>query len=349
MSVYLSTVFIVLVCTYAAENQRRLNGTKNTQYRMFVGFACIVLICVAGFRYRVGTDYGSYMRGYEARVERVWSDVINFNEPGLSVLAYLGSLIYDDYAMMFFLASFITVYLNVKTIDKYSTNIVLGLLLYIFIGAWHGSFNGIRQYLAAAVLFAGHRFILEKRFWKYLCVVILAMCFHMTALIMLPVYFLANRRITIKNVVILCLFAIAMSLSYDLMFDIMENIKGRDQREYEYMQTSVNILRILVSFAPILMLTLVNRNYLVDRENTLYMNLLLVNAAFMFATSNSAYLARVGIYTDIYATLAFPRLLKGMSSSNRRVMTFLIVVLYFGYWLYEITSRGSQFTWIFSR
>ena len=40
-------------------------------------------------------------------------------------------------------------------------------MLYIFIGAWHGSFNGMRQYLAAAILFSGHRFIKERKFKEY--------------------------------------------------------------------------------------------------------------------------------------------------------------------------------------
>ncbi len=357
MTVYFVTVFFVFIFSYIANTQKvrtpnlAVNSKESAGYILFVSLCAVILICVSGLRYQVGTDYMSYMQGYGTRVANVWDDIASFNEPALGVIALISAVIYDDFATMFFNVALFTVVLNVRTISKYSSNFFVGIMLYIFIGAWHNSFNGIRQYMAAAVIFAGHRFILEKKFWKYCLVVLLASCCHITALVMLPLYFVVNRKVNLKNIILVVGIAVIMRYSYDFFFSIMNTVKGRDQTEFTYMQTEVNIFRILVAFAPLVLPIFARKGFLEDRENRLYFNMLLMNAAFMFATAESAYLARVGIYTEIFATLAFPKLLDGMSSDNKKFMTTVIMVLYFGFWVYELLGRDAlnNYQWIFAR
>ena len=348
---YFVTILLVAILSSTAQKYKlafcsleHYDRKLEKSYRFFVFLTAAVLIFVAGVRYRVGTDYMSYTIGYETRAEHLWQDIIEFSEPGLGFIAYISHYIYDDYATMIFIASIITVGAHVVTINKYSEDFFFSMMLYIFIGAWHGSFNGIRQYLAAAVLFLGHRYLLQRSFWKYLLVVLAAACFHLTAFVMLPVYFLVREKIDIKTISLVL-------LTGDVLFEIMGFIKGRDQSEYEYMTTDVNIFRILVAFAPLLLMVFARKRFLTDTENAFYVIMLVINAVFLFATSGSAYLARIGIYTDVYATLAFPKLLKVFQKRDRNVLKFIILALYGLYWFYEVWSRDSlnHFRWIFSR
>ncbi len=356
MTIYFVTVLLVFIFSYSAYVQKaRMPSLGNSKepigYVFFVFLCATILIGVSGLRYHVGTDYMAYMQGYGIRVANVWKDIATFNEPVLGIIAYISAVIYDDYATMFFNVALFTIALNVRTISKYSSNFFVGIMLYIFIGAWHNSFNGIRQYMAAAVIFAGHRYILEKKFWKYLLVILLASCCHITALVMLPLYFVVNRKVNLKNMILVVGIAVVMRYSYDIFFGIMNSVKGRDQTEFEYMQTEVNIFRILVAFAPLVLPLFTRKGFFEDKENRLYFNMLLMNAAFMFATAESAYLARVGIYTEIFATLAFPKILDGMISENKKIWTSIIMVLYFGFWVYELVGRDSlnNYQWIFER
>ena len=313
MIIYYGTIFSVAFFALIADNYRNeenLIQDNNRIYTFFVTIVATILILVAGLRWRVGTDYGNYMNSYWLRKSTWFESLLEFEEPALGLIAKIGSFIYDDYASMFFLCSLITVGLYTKTISKYTNWFTVSILLYVFIGAWHGSFNGVRQYLAAAVLFAGHRFIFERKFWKYLFVVLIASLCHTTALIMIPVYFIVGRELNYKTIVLIVVGAIAMSLSYDFLFDIMSEIKGSEQEGYDYMQTNVSILRVAVAFAPLALGAVLYKQIRVDKETLFYISMTLMNAAFLFATSGSAYLARVGIYTEIYTVLAIPKILK---------------------------------------
>lgn len=351
---YFIAIILVFVLSILADKSKEISlsdraNSSDFAWKLYVMLACAVLVLFAGLRYRVGNDYGNYIGSFDVTWQEVWQHIITFREPGFEIIAYLSRFIYNDYVSMFFCMSLFTVALNVKTISKYTESAFISFLLYIFIGAWHGSFNGIRQYAAAAIIFAGHRFILHKKFWKYALVVLLASAFHLTALIMLPMYFVLSKKLTVKNIIMLVVIAIAMRYSYEFFFGIMSAIKGNDQTQYAYMKESVTFFRILVAFAPIALALLVRKDFFEDKENTFYFTMLLLNATFMFATSGSAYLARVGIYTDIYATLAFPKMLKGMKKSDQMLLMVLILALYFIFWYYEVSKRPAlnnfQFIW----
>ena len=253
MTTYIITASIVAVFGFAAsESAYNRNSSEKVRYSP-VGTICVLvsifpLIFVAGLRWKVGIDYLSYFSQYADRKKEWLISLQNFEEPGLNIIAKIGSMIYDDPISLIFGASLVTVGLYTWTIKKYSSNFFLSIMLFIFIGTWHGSFNGIRQYLAAAVVFAGHRYIYIRKFWKYLIVVIIAMAFHRTAIIMLPVYFIANRKINMKNIMLVVVAVIAIRFSYDYLFQIMSFFKGKDTSQFAYMNSAVNPLRIAVTF-----------------------------------------------------------------------------------------------------
>lgn len=342
--------YAVIVLIFMITILSRLSEEKIV-YKLGVILTATILITVSGLRWNVGTDYGNYIFSYSRRKEEWLISLLNFDEPGIGILAKIGSFIYDDYVSMFFLVAVVTIGLCIWTISKYSNNFPFSILIYIFIGAWHNSFNGIRQYAAAAIIFAGHRYIYERKFFKYLLVILCAMLFHKTAVIMLPIYFIANRRINFKTILILIISVIVIRFSYDYLFGIMSFLKGTDQSEYAYMQSNVNPLRIAVTFAPIFVALFIKAKIKMSKEVEFYLNLSLLNAILMFATSGSAYLARVGIYTELFLTLLYPRLLKFFNKDSQKIFTVLVLLFYFIYWHHEVSVRDSlnNFRWIFER
>ena len=87
-------------------------------------------------------------------------------------------------------------------------------LLYIFLGCWHGAFNGIRQYLAAAIIFSGVNFIKERKFWKYALIVFIAFLFHSSAILMIFPYFIANNKVSLSNILFLITASIVILFSF---------------------------------------------------------------------------------------------------------------------------------------
>jgi len=346
MSVYIAVLAVVFISALIANNDllyvddlgRSRYGTVGNAS---VIFALTVLILVAGFRWNIGTDMMSYVSQYDAR-KTIWlSSLREFKEPGINIIAKIGSLIYDEPISMVFGASLITVLLFFLTIKKYGLDLPLSMTLFVLVGTWHGSFNGIRQYLAAAVIFAGHRYIYEKKFYRYAICVLIAMLFHRTALVMLPAYFIVRLKPNLKNIIGIAIAVLAIRFSYDSIFDFMGILRGTEIERFDYMISSVHPLRIAVTFAPLVLFVLVSRkNTLKDKETSFYLMLVVLNAVFSYGTAGSTYLARATIYTEAYVVLYYPRVLKGFSINSKRVTKIGILVCYFVFWIFSLYAAN---------
>lgn len=358
---YYVTIILVGIFSALAERERieTADGVcvdkQPSSYKTYVFLTSFVLIFVSGFRAWVGTDYGGYTTSFYTRAASCWEDLMNYKEPGLGILNWFLQKIWNDYTIMFIAVAAITCGLCISQFSKHSSMFFMSSLLFIFIGCWHGAFNGVRQYLAAAIMFAGHRYMFNRKFIKWCVVVFIASLFHTTALIMIPVYFLSGKKLSWYNIGLTAVATVVMRFSGDFLFRLVGYYKGEDidTEHYTYFTSTVNPFRILVAFAPLVIaLFMMDKAKRREPENAFYISMLVVNAAFMFATANSAYLARIGIYTDVYAALAFPRILDGLKDQKQKnTLKWVILILYFVFWWYEVWSRDSlnNFQWAFYR
>ncbi|WP_010200270.1 EpsG family protein [Bacillus sp. m3-13] len=352
MVVYVLTILIVLATSLLAQitvsKYNDSNNNFNFYYnKFFVFMTGAVLIIVSGLRWQVGTDYRQYSIHYTSYVINIWEYILTLNEPGIAIIAKVSSWIFDDYVTMFFLAALITIGLSIRTIAKHSNMLTFSVLLYIFIGAWHGSFNGVRQYLACAIIFAGHRFIVERKFIKYLIVVLIASLFHMSALALLILYFIPLKKLNLKEIGLMAIITVIALYSYDTVFQFVESVRGRELSTYDYMMREVNLLRVAVQVAPLIIYFTLTIKKDLNTFDLFYINMLFVNAAVSIATSDSAYLARFYIYTSIFTTLAIPRLLNFKDKHLKSLLQYIIIILYLAYWYVE--ASGISFQWIFNR
>ena len=221
--------------------------------------------------------------------------------------------------------------------------------MYLFLGCWHTEFNAVRQCLAGAFVFAGYRFLRDKRFWPYLLCVMLAFLCHQSAILMIVPFFLVNRKVNIPNFLLLVVGTAAIAVAESFVFSVTESIletslEGTDA----YLTTQVNIFRVLVGVAPAVFFAAVLRVRVKNPENAFYFNLLLFHAAISVATAGSAYYARYTIYTQPFLCIAIPELSKALPERSRKQISVVILVLYCLFWLYELQNSSSLrvFHWI---
>lgn len=348
MGTYYITIIGIIITSFLAQitgNKKRANN-----HILFVFLTGAILSIVAGLRWQVGTDYAQYSRNYNKYILEIWNDIKNFNEPGINFISKISSLIFDDYATMFFIASLITIGLIVMTISKYSNMFTFSILLFIFIGAWHGSFNGVRQYLAVAIIFSGHRYVINRELKKYLLIIFIASLFHISAVSMLLVYFIPLKKMKFKELFILFLFTMIFLVSYDFAFQLLGDL-FEVSGDTAYAQREVNSLRIMVQVAPILLYLFLNKKTLMDKENSFYTNMIFINAFLWIATSGSAYLSRLPLYTMIFLPLSYPKMVNFKDYKLRIALKSVILLLYFVFWYIEVSGSNSlnDFKWIFER
>lgn len=360
MATYLITLFLVFVFVYISQNNivHTTDNTKNiiiskkTQLtKLFFVLTAFVLIFVAGFRYYVGTDFGAYYGEYLRFANSFWESLKNLDEPGYGLVALISLKLNLGGEGAIFIAAALTNIIFLITIYKNTDMLLPATLLYIFLGCWHGAFNGVRQYLAAAIVFAGLRFIKERKFWKYALVIFIAFLFHSSAILMIFPYFIAYNKISFRNIMILIGASLIILFSFTEVLEFAGFLLQEDlSDEGAYLVRSVNTTRILVAITPAVFFLFLYQKRTITVEQRFWFNMLIINGVMMFATSNSAYLARMGIYTAPFSAIGIPELIKGVNPKERKLITTIILVAFAAFWLYEIQKSSSlnNFTFIWN-
>ena len=347
MVVYYTVLGIILILTYIY----RRNISKEIKNLLF-WMCALLLIAVSGLRYGVGTDYAAYVRNYPLYLSQ---ELDFFSQPVLSVVARISAFIYDDYATWFFLMAVITIFPVLYIIKRDSISFSLSIILFLFLGCWHYSFNIVKQSAAATILLFGYRYLFDRKLLKWCLVCAVASLLHISAIIMIPIYFLVNPKISKKRIIAILLIGVAVFLLYDQLFNLMNFLKqGSSITNIDSLVGSreVNILRILVNCVPIFVVLILRKGYnFQDKNFGLLFYLSLLNAVLNVCTINSVYLNRFCIYTNIFNILFIPYLMKPLHGYKRITAQALMMCLYFAYWSYDLYKGSTTvvFHWIFER
>lgn len=359
MGTYYIIIFLVFVFTYIAQSYIVKIADNSANYlifkkppmtMLFFAITMLILIFVSGCRYSVGMDFYAYYFNYQEYANDFFQSLLEFNEPGINFIAYLTSFLGGNSSTYIFFCSAITCVLFLTVIYKNTDMLLPATLLYVFLGCWHGAFNGVRQYLAAAIVFLGLRFIKERKFWKYAFVIFIAFLFHSSALLMIFLYFIAYNKISFKNIALLIGASLIVLFSFTEVLEFTGFLLQEDlSDEGEYLTNSVNTFRILVAIAPAVFFLFIYQKRPITKEQRFWFNMLIINAVMMFATSNSTYLARMGIYTAPFSAIGIPELIKGINPKDKKLVTTLFLIAFAAFWLYEISNSDSlnnfRFIW----
>lgn len=317
-------------------------------YGIFYPILFFIFVFVGGFRYYVGTDYGGYYKLYNY----TWAEVVEsfkaLDEPGLKLVSYLARQIWDDGVSVILLVCFITTILVFHGIKKFDNNdITIMLLIYVLIAGWTFSFNGVRQAMAASIIFAFAR--VNKNNWilKYVLICCIAFLFHKSALMMLPILLLSHRKFNKSQVLLLVISAVLIPLFFDFAFDFM-GADTTNEDALQYIDRQINPIRVLVAFAPALLLLFVENKEEYFEKNSFIVNMMLFHAILTLTTMNSAYLHRFTEYTSMFLMIYYPAILKALSKNMRLIATFAVILLYFLYFRYELTNGVDEVVWQWS-
>lgn len=365
MTVYFITIGILLIlCWFLFRTSYDLRITQqpgtlistrvqlqqSKRMRSIVFLVFLVLAFVAAFRYKVGTDFNAYYRSYGYVNKFARGD---YSDPGFTIFAIIADFIFQGKnGSLTILSAIVSVALFVFTIAKRSENFFISIFLFIFVGCFTGMFNGVRQYLATAILFAGFCFVQEKKFFKWLLIVLLASTIHVTAILMILIYPACNMKSNAFTVAVYFAFALAMLYFYEPLFNLVGALKGEEiNSELGYMIRGVNVIRIIVQCVPLIMFLFVGSKKInEDQECKTLFNVCLLNAAIAVASMNSAYFARFFIYTMCFQILMYPKIFSKLGKTDRYIFVFLLLFFFSVFWLYEVSISRSlnNFQWIFN-
>ena len=172
----------------------KLLPPQNLKYQRFhlwsMGIFCWLL---ASFRYVTGFDYRLYEDIFQRVADTGFSGLPQI-EPGYLLLNLLVFRLGGDYRALLFVFHLLFTVLVFTWIGRYSPAPRMSVYLFLTLQHLALSMNFLRQALAAAILIWTYPFLKRRRFLPAWGVVLLASCFHWSALIMLPLSFLLCLR-----------------------------------------------------------------------------------------------------------------------------------------------------------
>lgn len=305
---------------------------KETPSSFFIVPSFILLFFISTFRGDFTTDYTNYSILFNTYNNYDFLDIFTvgfYQEIGYVLLNRVIGIFTSNEIYLFAVTTFIILFGFYHHISRYSVNIWLSVIMFVTVGSYYTSFNITRQILAAAIIFIGSKFLYERKFFKFLWVVILASLFHKTALIMIPFYFILNFRINLRNIFLISAgSAVIIYFFQDILyilqnFGIYDNYTGQS-----YGMTGASFANAVLPIA-LAIFSLFNSKKLDSKNNNTHR--IWFNATIFYAVTNTLSLQiqmieRLSYFFAPYALLLIPYIFSKMNNKYLKVIYVIALI-----------------------
>lgn len=315
---------------------RNLSKAKMPVTKVFVFLVFVAIFIFTAFRHISGTNIDEY--AYRNRIisykDMPFGTMLTSKIEWLAAIpTWILSNITQNTQWIIIWASLITYAILVYCIKTYCDNFEFGILLLFLLNIVNQSFNTMQQVESAAVLMLGIPYIYQKKFWKYLVIVIIASLIHSSAILMLALYPIANMKPwSAKFVGVAGLFIVIM-----LVFNSMAGTVLSSLGVYEnYSDTiasgrGVKLITIIVSFVPVTMAFLF-RNILPKDDPLLNccINVAMIYAMIYLVASQQIYVARFAIFIQPWLIVFYTKALTYLKKEKYSVPVYYVLTLGYG-------------------
>lgn len=324
-----------VICGIGNSNHK-INGTK-----IWFVIITIALVLISALRSDVvGQDTSMYhtLFNYAKESNNFWGWYSSWKgggtEIGYSLLEYCISR-FANFQFFLLPIALITIIPVMFLIYKYSSNHLFSIFLFIAFGYYAFFMNGIRQSIAMGLCCIAYVFAREKKLIPYLIIITIAVLFHLSAVIFIPVYWLSRLKITKYTPVIYVGLLITSFGLKNIIFKLL-NMFSRFQytgssdaggeRMYMFMMFTIFILWF---FRKQLLKEDVNG----DNTTLLYMTAI-AGLLWPIASANSA-VFRLYYYYHMFFIISIPELVYKIKNKSTKLAISFVFVLVGVYFLYQ--------------
>lgn len=298
--------------------------------------AMLTLALISGLRSNIGDTY-FYKHSFEMN-NFTWEFINSQKEIGFGILQMILKRYYSNPQILIFITAIITNILIVLVLYKYSRMFELSTYVYITGGLYLVSMNGMRQCLAAAIIFTATKYLIEGNWIKFILVVLFASTFHESALVLIPIYFMVRFKAWSKATFVLLLFSIVIVLGFDKFSSILfSTIKDTEFGHYQnFNEGGASVFRVAVNGVP-LIIAYFGREKLrkIFPESDYIVNMSIIGFIFMIISTQNWIFARFSIYFSLYQLILISWIVKLFREKDQRVIYYGLLICYLLYYYYE--------------
>ncbi len=222
---------------------------------------------------------------------------------------------------------------------KYSCDFALSVFLLITSGKIIWMVNGVKQFLAACIILAFSKFLMEKKFIPFAIGVLIASTIHTSAIVLIPVYFFVHGKPWNKKMLLMLVGSVLAVTFVSTFTDLLGFVLESTDYDSSYIlsmqtQRGSTILHVFISAVPAV-IALIGRKKI---ENTAprYINVcinmsIVTTCVFLIASFTSGILmGRMPVYFQMYSFIALPWLIENaFDEKSAKTVKFACIVLYF--------------------
>jgi hypothetical protein len=329
---------LILLAFFSLYNLLNLDRNEN-RYLRLVSF--LMFIIVGGLRYSVGTDWPQYEITFN-NTDTI-ADIFTAREEKLfMVFMFISKKILNSYSFFTFAFFSVAFYLKYIIFKRYSTDVFLSLIIYLFTLFLIYDLNGIRQGMALAFVFLSIPSLLNKKPFLFLLIIIAGGLFHISALIFLPFYWLSRLKISKEKMLLIVAVSLVVSIQIRALIEnnaYLQLILAMDSfSHYSFYMTDdiaardVSILSIAV-FQRLFIFVLFILNYdkieASDELKSLLLNGYFVSILlFVFLSFSADLSSRSSFYYKSLEIIMIPLILTCQAKLTYRMLLFAIFVLF---------------------
>ena len=302
MAVYYVLLAVILAAGITAFEWKPSRAAQIAFYVVSFGFMWFL----STFRFGLGFDYFSYRFMFESIQELSFGQILLGSEYrlylGFALLLKVVSLFTHSYIFLCGVFAAITLGCFFIAVRRFSKVPWLSVFAYQALSLFYCSMNLIRQAMVFSILLFCLPFLKKGRFLPYLGIVLLASTIHISALVMIPVFFFARLRVTPVSLGAVCGIFLAGFLFLEPLIRLAARFvplvasyigtSYLNGGSYKYA-----IFPVLFALAAI---ALRNQLHQKDPANDIYINLCLYCALAYIAVVKVFMMERFGMMFSIY-------------------------------------------------
>lgn len=280
---------------------------------------CLFLFVFSGFRVDSGTDYEAHRAIFESvhNSGGFWRAI----EPGFLLLIQLSGLITEDSQIIILTSSLITILLVCYRVYKDSLFPIVSLILFVLSYHYIQSFNLIRQYIAIGLYFCfAIQFIRSGSWIKYVILTVISSMFHVSAILLLPVYLIRKSRLSGLFYLTLLSLSGAAYILFPYLEKVVFSLFSNYQSYGDYKEGSANysILLVFLMIFPVIY----NLKLFLKRHpnNKYWLAMVVISIPLMLMAHHNAITHRMSLYFNVFLLMLIPAIIESLKSNSQKAL-----------------------------
>jgi len=307
----------------------------NLKYKsknIMIAFICIILSFIAGVRFYIGVDYGTYLQVYNG-INNI--NDYNYIEIGFRIITLIVKLVFDSEIAYFFIFAFLGIAYASKGIKNESNAPYMSFFIYFCIFYINYIFNGMRQGVVMGIFVYSLKYFRTNEFKKVLFISLISLSIHSSGIYIMIAYFIRNIELKYKYYWIILFVGILLCL-YNPLESILSKIHifGISQKINSYNNTFLGSLdmigilqRVLILLIFILNINLINKNSNAKQLLNIYVLGWIAYCLFSF---QSMLATRINMFFRIIEIILLPYVSYNIKNRPLKLVIFIIIILWCG-------------------